>query len=581
VFVPTYDRIVSTPTSSACEKFDRSPARSSSSPTTRAIPKTHSLTGSGSLAQGNNSFSSNVQWDAQTAMPAPDKRNLFTYVGGYLSVPASNVAKQAGWAPADLDYTSIQSPISTCTDNWSLGRISKDATRNKPGPYAGMTVGSNGVCDVEELLAANLVLNASDFGSDQGASAAEQTAIVNKLQSTAVNGGLQVTRQLTQLVRGYCFATVGAKDGAGAMVNNPTSTQCNYKRQDNVNSVGGFVHSQAAVIPPSASVMDSPNGKHRPTVAYAGGLDGQLHAFYVPGPDTNDAGYAGPANALHLPFTAAKTTFHTDWLGSGSFSPPAPLTELWSFVPPGQAPFLYSNDAMVDASPAVLDIFADLDGDGIREWHTVLVASAGGSNREIFALDVSNPLAPALLWDIQSSFDSTSIPYAPVPLMDDDTGKALVSGEQAFLWQNHCRAAAVTASTCTAATYALPPLADAGRSTTGLFNYQHLGASQSVQAALLRRNNAPVYAAFVSANEPGGNGMYVFAIDISPDKRSGSSRTRTTRRATRRGCPTASTTAHRQASRCSARWGRASSTPSTPAIWKDRSGSWTPRTART
>ena len=37
----------------------------------------------------------------------------------------------------------------------------------------------------------------------------------------------------------------------------------------------------------------------------------------------------------------------------------------------------------------------------------------------------------------------------------------------------------------------------------------------SVQAALLRRDNAPVFAAFVSTNEPGGNGMYVFALDIA------------------------------------------------------------------
>ncbi|TMA15217.1 MAG: hypothetical protein E6J86_06610, partial [Deltaproteobacteria bacterium] len=71
------------------------------------------------------------------------------------------------------------------------------------------------------------------------------------------------------------------------------------------------------------------------------------------------------------------------------------------------------------------------------------------------------------------------------------------------------------ASTCKATNYNLPPLSDAGRSTSGKFNYVHLGASQSVQAALLRRDNAPVFAAFTATNEPGGNGMYVFAIDIA------------------------------------------------------------------
>ena len=124
-----------------------------------------------------------------------------------------------------------------------------------------------------------------------------------------------------------------------------------------------------------------------------------MHAFYVPppsGPSYDDNGYSGPLQGTTgLPFSSAKGVFHTNWLSSGSFNPPAPLTELWSFIPPGQLTYLYSNDAMVDSSPAVIDVFGDLDGDGIREWHTLLIASAGGANRELFALDVTNPLAIA------------------------------------------------------------------------------------------------------------------------------------------------------------------------------------------
>src|SRR5207302_7685558 len=289
----------------------------------------------------------------------------------------------------------------------------------------------------EEALATNLILGAADFGSDQGAS--EQAAIKTKLLGTTSGAAVQVTQQLTQLIRGFCFATVGGKDGSGAMVANPTSTQCNSTSGDNINTVGGFVHSQAAVVPPSVNITDAPTGKHRPTVAYVGGLDGQLHAFYVPppsGPDYVDAGYAGPANSSGLPFTNAKGVFHTNWLSTGSFTPPAALTDLWSFIPPGQLSYLYSNDAMVDSAPAVLDVFADLDGDGIREWHTLLIASAGGTNRELFALDVTNPLAPVMLWDIESSYDSVAMPYAAVPLMDDDTGQGAVVTAQAFRWRN-------------------------------------------------------------------------------------------------------------------------------------------------
>jgi hypothetical protein len=65
----------------------------------------------------------------------------------------------------------------------------------------------------------------------------------------------------------------------------------------------------------------------------------------------------------------------------------------------------------------------------------------------------------------------------------------------------------------------LPPATDPGRSTTGLFNYLHLGASKGVSAAPMRRNNAPVFAAFLATNEPqdqsnSGQGIYTFGIDL-------------------------------------------------------------------
>src|SRR5205814_68218 len=82
---------------------------------------------------------------------------------------------------------------------------------------------------------------------------------------------------------------------------------------------------------------------------------------------------------------------------------------------------LQSNNAVVDSSPVVIDAYGDFDGSGIRTWHTVLVASAGGNNREVFALDVTNPLKPVLLWDLQASFeDQAGLQFAPVPLSDDD-----------------------------------------------------------------------------------------------------------------------------------------------------------------
>ena len=260
VFVPTYGRVTSAPTSTSVKKFDPMAGSQFLFPYHKGWLKTHSL--SSGLQNGNNAFSDAVQWNASgnSVMRAPNARNVFTYLGGQITLGTSNIAKQSGWTPVDFDYTSIQSPLVNCVDKLHVGPVAANTSLNKPGPYTGMVAGSNGVCDLEEALANTLVLTASDFGSDNGAS--EQAAIKTKLLSTSVNDAVQVTQQLTQLVRGFCFATVGGSDGSGAAVFNPTSSQCNPKGQDNVIDLGGFVHSQAAVIAASPYITDKIGRAH-------------------------------------------------------------------------------------------------------------------------------------------------------------------------------------------------------------------------------------------------------------------------------------------------------------------------------
>ncbi len=470
-------------------------------------------------------------------------RNLFTYLDGHVDTESGgyytgNVI-QHGWMPVNFDVPQVTP--TTCLDMYHVGNVALDAGLNKPGPYAGMVqgpntvAGANGqttVCDLQEALEVNLT--ATDIGADYGASAADQTQIANVLTDPEQ---LNKAMELVQMVRGYCFATTSGLDSTIGDVNavqaHPTDAQCNDLRQygtdvatANLSSLGGFVHSQVAVIPDTPYVANI-GGKARPTVAYAGALDGQLHAFYVTRSDGADVGYTGPVSTVGGLNPSAATVFPRTLSLS---SPPANLTELWSFIPPGQLPYLASNSAAVDSSPAVIDVFGNFSAAGIaagRSWHTVLVASAGGNNQELFALDITNPLAPTLLWDLQSTYGS-SLAYAPVPLTDDDTGlttdsAAVGSTDYALQWQNNCRA---SATGCTPALYQLPtnaptlaalgggPAPDPGLSTSGPYNYRHLGASQSVSVAAMRRNGQPVFAAFVATNEPRGNGVYVFSIDI-------------------------------------------------------------------
>ena len=455
-----------------------------------------------------------------SVLPNHVERNIFTYLGGSLATAASapNQVIQSGWQAVDIDYDSVD-PTKGCVDKMRVGRV--DSTLkptftgiNYPGliPYSA----GDGVCDLQEAFELTSPLN---FGSDNGDQEGRPgpgtgTPAVGAIPN-AFKADLNNAKYFVQLVRGFCFGT----DSSGNPIKHPTAAQCDGRLlgasdpQKNQSLLGGFVHSQAAIVPASVFVTDLPSGHHRPTVAYLGGLDGMLHAFYVPS-DTLDNGYTGTAGAPTNRNPDASTAFTGHTTYSTFSSSTKPLTELWAFVPPGQLPLMQANAAEVDSSPAVIDAFGDFDGTGIRTWRTVLVASAGGNNRELFALDISNPLKPALLWDIQSSYDATAMKFAPTYLADDDIGLNKGTQAQAFAWQNSCH---FGSASCTPSTFQLPP---AGTPTTnGLYNYLHLGASQSVSIAALRRNNQPVFAAFVATNEPqdqpdSGAGMYVFAIDV-------------------------------------------------------------------
>lgn len=137
---------------------------------------------------------------------------------------------------------------------------------------------------------------------------------------------------------------------------------------DYVPGLGGIDRSTVAVIEPSPNAGAS----DRPTMIYAGGLDGMLHAFCA---------------ELVAPCTQ---------LGQ----------ELWAFIPRTQLPALRFNAQRVDGSPRVADVLADFDGDGNFESRTVLAFQTGSGDPAIasrapatVALDVTDPTAPTILWE--------------------------------------------------------------------------------------------------------------------------------------------------------------------------------------
>ncbi len=99
--------------------------------------------------------------------------------------------------------------------------------------------------------------------------------------------------------------------------------------------------------------------------------------------------------------------------------------ELWGFIPYNLLPKLknmwavdsstgtryFSRDIYVDGSPVAADAYIDADGNGSKEWRTVLIcgqgpgkgSAIGGGLNYYFALDVTNPDEPLPLWEFTTN----------------------------------------------------------------------------------------------------------------------------------------------------------------------------------
>ena len=84
--------------------------------------------------------------------------------------------------------------------------------------------------------------------------------------------------------------------------------------------------------------------------------------------------------------------------------------ELFGYIPRGVFANLYEltqpnyqHQYFVDGPMFVGDAYFDDDSDGVGgEWKTILVGVLGAGGRGVFALDVTNPLAPEVLFDIHA-----------------------------------------------------------------------------------------------------------------------------------------------------------------------------------
>ncbi len=159
----------------------------------------------------------------------------------------------------------------------------------------------------------------------------------------------------------------------GASASNPLGIrEMNYK-------LWGIEYSTPAVIKGTPLI---PGQENRDRIVFVGANDGMLHAFYAGSYDSNTGKYTN---------------------GDGS--------EIWAYIPSTLLSYLkdqpfndYNRSSVVSVSgsPAVGDFFVDIDGDGKKEWRTLLVGTATVDSLNqgvIFAMDVTDPYNPKVLWE--------------------------------------------------------------------------------------------------------------------------------------------------------------------------------------
>lgn len=130
----------------------------------------------------------------------------------------------------------------------------------------------------------------------------------------------------------------------------------------------------------------------RKKMVYVGANDGMLHAFVVGVWDNDTSSWVyDPANENYGAQIGKEL-----W----AYVPSNLLAELKNLAKADYGhPSGCAHRTMVDLSPVAWDVFIDHDTDGSREWRTVLLGGERGGGDVYFAVDVTDPDNPKVLWE--------------------------------------------------------------------------------------------------------------------------------------------------------------------------------------
>ena len=163
----------------------------------------------------------------------------------------------------------------------------------------------------------------------------------------------------------------------------------------------------------------------RDTMMYVPANDGMLHAFVLG--KNNDKTYSESMfREVHSPRLGATSAAAVEG------------EELWAFIPKAVMKDLHSlTDFGEQKKINVAPVYADVqfpDGHGGGKWHSVIVGGFREGGRGYYALDVTEPENPQILWEIDHQWQSVT---SNVPYGKFDNDIALSAGQEATLKQDN------------------------------------------------------------------------------------------------------------------------------------------------
>lgn len=153
---------------------------------------------------------------------------------------------------------------------------------------------------------------------------------------------------------------------------------------------------------PGYSSFKSDNAS-RVGIVYMGANDGMMHAFYAQ--DSSGAGSPCVIGAI--------AGEHCGGEEAWAYVPSMVISNMWKLADVDYST-LHTN--YVNGSPITSDVcVANCTDEATAVWKTILVAGLNGGGRGYFALDITDPASPSLLWELTTSSGIGTI-------QDDDIG---------------------------------------------------------------------------------------------------------------------------------------------------------------